>query len=180
MALINIEYGSIASSDTMNQNFAYLENKITELSSSTNTMISSILSNIATINSRLGDITENIQDDATSFESKLEEYRNKSRLSLNKLSMLPNWSNCFALTAAEQQSYNVPRNGYLLLNPKPEADGTLTINGKSVTLKSCSATADNASQLYFIPVKAGDNTSCTLALYCAYFLPTVAISSEEL
>ncbi|MCM1004417.1 MAG: hypothetical protein NC408_08760 [Candidatus Gastranaerophilales bacterium] len=180
MALINIEYGSIASSDTMNKNFAYLEDKITEVSASTNTMISSILSNIATINSRLGDITDNVQDDAKSFEAKLEEYRNKSRLCLNKLSMLPNWDKCFSLTEAEQSSYKVPKNGYLLLNPKTDSKGILTVNGSEVTLKTRYSGYDNSAQLYFIPVKTGDTASCTLTLEGAYFLPALEISSEEL
>lgn len=180
MALINIEYGSIASSDTMNKNFVYLEDKITELSNSSNTMISSILSNIATINSRLGDISDDVRDDAQTFEAKLEEYRNKSRLCINKISMLPNWGSCFALTAAEQASYNVPKNGYLLLNPKSDSSGKLTINGTVVTLKTRAASADNASQLYFIPVKAGDVASCTLSLIGAYFLPSVDITTDEL
>lgn len=180
MALTNIEYGSIASSEMMNNNFKYLEDKITELASSSNTMISSILSNIATINSRLGDITEDIQDDATSFESKLEEYRTKTRLGLNKLSMLPNWNMCFALTETEQASYKVPKNGYLLLNPKPESNGNLTVNNCVVTLKTRSSAYDNAAQLFFIPVKTGDNVSSTLTLNSAYFLPALEISSEEL
>ena len=180
MALINIEYGSIASSDTMNKNFLYLEDKISELSTSTNTMISSILSNIATTNSRLGDVADNVQDDAKSFESKIEDYRIKSRNALNKLSMLPNWNKCFALTDSEQASFKVPKNGYLLLNPKPESKGNLTVNGAVVTLKTRSGSADNAAQLFFIPVKSQDLASSTLDLAGAYFLPCVEISSEEL
>ena len=180
MALINIEYGSIASSDTMNKNFLYLEDKISELSTSTNTMISSILSNIATINSRLGDVADNVQDDAKSFETKIEDYRIKSRNALNKLSMLPNWNKCFALTDSEQASFKVPKNGYLLLNPKPESKGNLTVNGAVVTLKTRSGSADNAAQLFFIPVKSQDLASSTLDLAGAYFLPCVEISSEEL
>ena len=160
MALINIEYGSIASSDTMNKNFLYLEDKISELSTSTNTMISSILSK--------------------SFETKIEDYRIKSRNALNKLSMLPNWNKCFALTDSEQASFKVPKNGYLLLNPKPESKGNLTVNGAVVTLKTRSGSADNAAQLFFIPVKSQDLASSTLDLAGAYFLPCVEISSEEL
>lgn len=180
MTLENIGYGSIASSDLMNNNFLYLDNRITTVTSEINTMISSILSNIATINSRLGDISDNVQDDAKTFESKIEEYRNKSRLALNKLSMLPNWDKCFALTETEQSSYKVPKNGYLLLNPKPESKGNLKINDTTVVLKTRNASADNSSQLYFIPVKANDIAECTLTLNGAYFLPIVEISSEEL
>ena len=62
MALVNIEYGSLASSEIMNKNFIYLDDKIAESSESIMTSISSILSNIATINTRLNDISENITD----------------------------------------------------------------------------------------------------------------------
>lgn len=180
MELINIEYGSIASSETMNKNFAYLNDRISEVSTSLNTVIASILSNIATINSRLSEIAGDIQNDAESFNSKLNDFKTKSRLAFNKLSMLPNWSNCFVLTDAEKNSYTVPKNGYLLLNPKVNSKGTLSINGKTVTLKSHSVSSDNASQLYFIPVKTGDIASCTLDLDCGYFLPVVEISTGEL
>ena len=60
MALINIEYGSLASSETVNKNFTYLDEKIAESNESIMTSISSILSNIATINARINDISENM------------------------------------------------------------------------------------------------------------------------
>ena len=94
--------------------------------------------------------------------------------------MLPNWNKCFALTDSEQASFKVPKNGYLLLNPKPESKGNLTVNGAVVTLKTRSGSADNAAQLFFIPVKSQDLASSTLDLAGAYFLPCVEISSEEL
>ena len=62
MALINIEYGSLASSETMNKNFSYLDDKISETSDAIMTTISSMLSSIATINSRLSEITGDIVD----------------------------------------------------------------------------------------------------------------------
>ena len=45
MALENIEYGSLASSETMNKNFMYLDDKIANTAESIMTSISSILSN---------------------------------------------------------------------------------------------------------------------------------------
>ena len=80
MALINIEYGSLASSETMNQNFIYLDNKIAESSDSIMTSISSILSNIATINTRLNEITENMGDSINSLNAVLEDYKSKTKL----------------------------------------------------------------------------------------------------
>ena len=128
----------------------------------------------------MGEITDDVQDDAKNFESKIEDYRTKTRLALNNLSMLPNWDKCFALSASEQALYKVPKNGFLLLNPKPESKGTLTVNESVVNLKTRNASADNAAQLFFIPVKAADVVSCTLDLVGAYFLPVVEITSEEL
>mgnify|MGYP003308186977 CR=1 FL=1 len=43
MSLINIEYGSLASSDTMNKNFMYLDNKIAESVGDIDTSIKLIL-----------------------------------------------------------------------------------------------------------------------------------------
>ena len=44
MALINIEYGSVARSDVLNKNFLYLDEKIADTNNSNATSISSILS----------------------------------------------------------------------------------------------------------------------------------------
>ena len=77
MALIDIEYGSLASSETMNKNFTYLDDKIAETSESIMTSISSILSNIATINSRLNDITESMDGSMDVLTSSLDDYKIK-------------------------------------------------------------------------------------------------------
>ena len=47
MSLINIEYGSLASSEVMNKNFLYLDDKIAESNNSIMTSISSILSRLS-------------------------------------------------------------------------------------------------------------------------------------
>ena len=88
MALENIEYGSIASSETMNKNFSYLDNKIAETHESIMTSISSILSNIATINSRLSDLSEGIDNTSENLENKLEDYKLKTKKSFKNDSLL--------------------------------------------------------------------------------------------
>lgn len=50
MALTRIEYGSLASSDIMNNNFEYLDNRISAVNNSLGLNNSSISSNIASIN----------------------------------------------------------------------------------------------------------------------------------
>ena len=50
MTLIEIEYGSLASSETMNKNFNYLDDKLTNITEDINTNIATINSNIASIN----------------------------------------------------------------------------------------------------------------------------------
>ena len=51
MALTKIEYGSLASSETMNNNFEYLDNRISTVVENVTTDNASIYSNIASINS---------------------------------------------------------------------------------------------------------------------------------
>lgn len=176
MALINIEYGSLASSDTMNKNFSYLDDKIAELSSSTTTLISSILSNIATINSRLGDLADDIQENSEKCASNLS----KTRQLVNKVSILPNWGLCYELSQGEMASKIVNRNGFLLLYPNTTAKGNLTVNGNTIPLKARSVADDNAAQMFFIPVKAGDNVACTVSLNKAFFLPAVEFLEEDI
>ena len=50
MALTKIEYGALASSQVMNNNFDYLDDRITSLSQSMSSANSAIYSNIASIN----------------------------------------------------------------------------------------------------------------------------------
>ena len=59
MALTRIEYGALASSETMNNNFDYLDNRISTVVGNMTTNNASIYSNIASINNLI-DQTANI------------------------------------------------------------------------------------------------------------------------
>ena len=177
MALTDIEYGSLASSETLNKNFFYLLDKIAETASSINTSISSILSNIATINSRLGDLSEEIQASAETLGADLskgltkqEEY---TKTLVEKSLMIPEWSKCVVVN--QLSTHRVPSNGYLLINPVPSASGNIIVNGVNVALKT-----KGDSHLTVVPVKKDDVVTCTLAISSAYFLPvTTFIISED-
>ena len=69
MALTEIEYGSLASSDVMNKNFEYLDNKISDVSENINSNVATINSNIATVNSSISAMGENLNK---SIESSIE------------------------------------------------------------------------------------------------------------
>lgn len=172
MSLINIEYGSIASSDTMNKNFTYLDNKITETANSIMTTISSMLSGIATINSRLGEISEDIAD----VDADLGTFKTNIVNMIKTITMLPAWTNMVGIALP----YTVKVNGYILVLPSGGvSNGDLVINGKTIPFKKANDRYDGAIQMVTIPVKAGDVVSCTSTLLGSYFLPAVEVSYEQ-
>lgn len=167
MTLINIEYGSLASSDTLNKNFSYLEDTISELSESTTTLISSIMSNIATINSRLSELADDIKECDQSCQSALVEQKSNTRTLLNKVSTVPNWALCYSLVGEEKSSYTSSLNGYLFTNPATGTEGTLTVNGVEAPFST------------LLPIKAGDKIVCSATLESAFFIPAITIAAEE-
>lgn len=177
MALINIEYGALASSEVMNKNFIYLDDKISENSESLMTSISSILSNIATINTRLNEISENTSDSITNLSSIIEEYKSKTKLLVKKASMLPDWNNCMSISVSS--NFTAPMNGYVLLVPDTITSGNLKVNGKTVVFKVKNSTSDYSAQLTVVPVSDGDVVSCTAVITNAYFLPFKDIVLED-
>lgn len=62
MALTEIEYGSLASSEVINGNFNYLDNKISEVAENIITTTATMNSNIASINSSMSTMKEEIND----------------------------------------------------------------------------------------------------------------------
>ena len=73
MALTEIEYGSLASSEIMNNNFQYLDNRISSVSETVSTNQAGVNSNIASINSTLTSMSEEIDADIEEINKSLEE-----------------------------------------------------------------------------------------------------------
>ena len=178
MALINIEYGSLASSEIMNKNFIYLDDKIAESSESIMTSISSILSNIATINTRLNDISENMTNSIQNLSSTMEEYKTQTKLLVNKSSMAPDWINCSEITIESGKDYEITSNGYILFLAKSSNINTILINEKTIEFK-----LKNHSETYgplcSLPVFEGDIISTTSQFNKIYFLPSKEVVLEE-
>ena len=175
MALINIEYGSLASSDTMNKNFTYLDDKIAETSENIMTSISSILSNIATINTRLNEINENLGGSVDTLNVKLEDFKTEATKMVSDNIMVPNWSNCTRISVPTS-GYTTPNNGYILLIPQTTAAGNIKVNGVSVAFKKIDSIDDYSAQLVPFPVKKGDVVTVAVSCVAIYFLPTLELN----
>lgn len=168
MDLKIIEYGSLASSEIMNNNFSYLDEKIETNSEATNTTVSSLLSNIATINTRLNDLVETFEDSIESLNSNLEEYRQKTKILVSENSMIPNWAGCISIP--DLSSYEILSNGYLLLILENTTSSSISINGVNVILNP---------NVTYIPVKKGDSIISNIEKLKAYYVPTTSISIEN-
>ena len=71
MPLTHIEYASLASSAVMNDNFEYLDDRVTAVANSLTSAVSSINSSISTVNSALSQKDEDLDDDISSLDTRL-------------------------------------------------------------------------------------------------------------
>lgn len=176
MALINIEYGSIASSETLNTNFSYLDGRISDSNTQINTSISSILSNISTINSSLSTLSETLSSAVTTLESTIADYKTKTKALVKKSGMVPNWSACRSINFTSGQSYTVTSNGYVLVLPTSSNKGNIKVNGVTIQAKHWDNAYDYSCELITIPVKSGDVLTTTIGMKYAYMLPVAEIT----
>ena len=73
MALTHIEHGSLASSEVMNNNFEYLDNRITTLANNTSSDSSSIYSSIENLSTTLSQKDSELETDIDNLETALGE-----------------------------------------------------------------------------------------------------------
>lgn len=167
MSLINIEYGSLASSDILNKNYTYLDEKIINSVNTLNTSISSLLSNIATINVKLNDLSDEINDATEDFLSNIVNLKNKVQVSINLASLLPNWNGCFVIN--DLSHYIAQYNGFLLLNTQAGMVENVEINDFSFSISSFA----------LLPIKSGDVVRSTANWQSVKFLPASQIVISE-
>lgn len=179
MALINIGYGSIASSETMNSNFAYLDDRISDSNTSIMGSISSILSNIATINARITELSETLSDSLDTADSKLEGYKTKTKLLVAEACMVPNWSARSSINLVKGTAYTVTSNGYVLVIPVSNESGNITVNSNAVEFKYRNNNYDNSADMMVIPVKKGDSVTSGVSIRSSYFVPAAEVSVEN-
>ena len=179
MALLNIEYGSIASSDTMNRNFSYLDERINDSNTQINASLSSILSNIATINSRLSEVSENFDSSISTLQSTISDFKTKTKMLVSKSGMVPNWNLCRSINFDAETCYTAASNGYILILADPSSKGNVSVNGSQVSFKLRDNAYDNAACLIALPLRQGDVVSTTVACRFTYFVPAAEINIEN-
>ena len=96
MPLTTIEYGSLASSEVMNDNFSYLDNRITSVAGNLTSATSSINSSIASMNSTISGQIEDINDDIDDLETSIESLQS----TVSSLSFSPDYSNATTVSYA--------------------------------------------------------------------------------
>lgn len=74
MSLTEIEYGSLASSAILNQNFQYLDDRISSLAETHTTDVAGISSNIVTINNSITDYNEQTNSNVEEINTKLDDF----------------------------------------------------------------------------------------------------------
>ncbi len=176
MALTTIQYGSVASSEVINGNFSYLDERITNLSESLSASISTLSSNIATINSSIASVSEAVTAALATQSAKLEEYKTKTKLLVKNSSNVPNWSACRSISFTSGTSYTAEFNGFVLFIPASSSSGNIAVNENTIIAKISESSNEYASELITVPVKAGDVISTTITVDNAYFIPAAEIS----
>lgn len=73
MALTEIEYGSLASSEVMNNNFQYLDNRISTVAENLVSANAGTSSNIASINSTISSMSEEINSNLDDINTGIED-----------------------------------------------------------------------------------------------------------
>lgn len=71
MSLTEIEYGALASSEVMNNNFQYLDNKISDVSENLSSTTAIINTNIATANSSISNLGESMNKSLENMKTNL-------------------------------------------------------------------------------------------------------------
>ena len=71
MSITNIQYGSLASSEVINNNFTYLDNRISYLAGDVNSATATLNSNIATINGNISSMNEYNDDKFNEIDTSL-------------------------------------------------------------------------------------------------------------
>ena len=105
MPLTHIEYGSLASSEVMNDNLEYLDNKISTVADSLASTSSAIYSNIASINGTLSEKDDELESDLEDLQSDFTTFAD----AVNAKNNAPDYSRAIGITLP----YTANRDGYI-------------------------------------------------------------------
>ena len=165
MALTNIEYGSIASSEVVNNNFLYLDDKIASLSQSLNANTTTINSSISSLSATVANNKQNSNEKIEQVNEDIDEINSSLKTVLDRVYLL--------------ESYNQGQNWYRLYSDKWIEQGgfitpTETNEETLVTLKK--EMADLNGCIIVSPIEAKTSSSQDIGIAGATFIDTATIS----
>lgn len=105
MPLTHIEYGSLASSETMNDNFEYLDDRVTTVANNLVSASTSIYSNLSGLNSSLSGQISSLSSDIDDLAEELEDLSDSFTSQNNS----PDYSRGIGIT----MPYTVVSDGYI-------------------------------------------------------------------
>lgn len=130
MALIEIEYGSLASSNTMNNNFSYLDSRI----NSCNEGMISIQNNVYSLNSTLSQSIESAKNELNNavdgLQTQINTLETNTSISVLADSLAPDYSKPISISAG-----TIDYNGWLEIqvwNNATNGSAIVTINGNTI------------------------------------------------
>lgn len=164
MALEHIEYGSLASSETMNNNFNYLDNRISGLADVHAGDKSSIYSEIANINNTISEQGSSLASDINDLEDYAEAIRND----FDSQNNAPDYASGIAITLP----YTVENDGYVFagLNGLDNIR-YVYVNGKKVHAHCGYGGGKQVYSASVFRVSPNDYVTCDAALGEYYFYP---------
>lgn len=137
MPLTTIQYGSLASSSVMNDNFGYLDNKITTVSGNLTTVSASIYSSLSSMNSTYTEQIEDITSDISDLETDLGSLRDD----FDSYNIAPNYSQAVAInyTSGDEVGFD----GWLAVKFRAVGGSDVTVSINSVPVLSGLAGTNN-------------------------------------
>lgn len=171
MPLTNIEYGSLASSEVMNDNFEYLDNRITTVAENLTSTSSSIYSNIESINSTFTQNNQERIEDITNLSSTVNTLNNNLNTltnNVNSTNNAPDYNRGVSISLP----YTVTKNGYVYAGVNGfDAVYYVKVNGKIVHGHSGYSGGIQVYSGSLFRVAPGDVVTCEFIYGNYYFYP---------
>ena len=169
MPLTHIEYGSLASSSVINNNFEVLSDKITTVSNNLTSTAASLNSNLSGINRSLAEQIEALTADISDLENDLNTLRDNFDSQNNS----PDYSKGIAITLP----YTVTQDGYVYAGVNGiDAIRYVYVNGSIVHGHCGYSGGYNVYSGSVFRVSTGDVVTCSSVMGNYYFYPIKGIS----
>ena len=159
MALTEIEYGALASSDIMNNNFRFLENQITNLNEIVVTNNAGVNSNIASINSSITAMQDNINADIQEASDAIMEHFSTNGIYVTTYTNGSSWYREYFSDINKQMRVWLEQGGYSSAFENDARYGNVTL------IKSFSDTNYTAIITGISSIMSNDHTSWIYTKY---------------